>query len=43
MYCEEYFGTFGLTAEELQNNVRSGIELRIIKAGSQMVSSPVKL
>lgn len=43
MYCEEYFGVFGQTAKDLQNNVRSGIELRIVKGGSQMVSSPVKL
>lgn len=43
MYCEEYFGTFGQTSEDLQKNVRSGIELRIIKAGSQMISSPIKL
>jgi len=43
MYCEEYFGVFGQTAEDLQNKVRSGIEVRIVKAGSQMVSSPIKL
>ena len=43
MYCEEYFGVFGQTAKDLQNNVRSGIELRIVKGGSQMVSSPIKL
>lgn len=43
MYCEEYFGVFGQKSAAASGGARSGIELRIVKAGSQMVSSPIKL
>ena len=43
MYCEEYFGVFGQKGAASSGGARSGIELRIVKAGSQMVSSPIKL
>jgi len=43
MYCEEYFGVFGQSEADRAAAASGTIELRIVKTGSQMVSSPIKL